>query len=195
MFSGIVTALEKAKKIEKSSQGLGVIFPIPQGWKLKEGESINIDGVCSTVKSLEKNTFSVYYMPETVRVTTLSNLNKNHEFNLERSLTLNSLVGGHLVSGHVDCVGIVKKIKREGESRVLTINLPPQFAKYLIYKGSVSVNGVSLTVVEVGEDNFVVSLIPYTLEHTNLGSLKVGDQVNIEVDLMAKYLEKIINQR
>ncbi len=194
MFSGIVTNLEKVIKIEKTNQGVEITLPIPGGWKLQMGESVNIDGICSTVKYLDKDNFSVYYMPATLKVTTLADISDTHQFNLERSLTLNSLVGGHLVSGHVDCVGEVVNLKNEGDSKVLTITLPKEFSKYLIYKGSVAVNGVSLTVVSVEKDNFVVSLIPYTLSHTNLGSLKVQDKVNIEVDTLAKYLEKLIRK-
>jgi len=171
-----------------------ITLPIPGGWKLQMGESVNIDGICSTVKYLDKDNFSVYYMPATLKVTTLADISDTHQFNLERSLTLNSLVGGHLVSGHVDCVGEVVNLKNEGDSKVLTITLPKEFSKYLIYKGSVAVNGVSLTVVSVEKDNFVVSLIPYTLSHTNLGSLKAQDKVNIEVDTLAKYLEKLIRK-
>lgn len=195
MFSGIVTGLEKAVSIKKGSSGINAALRIPRGWKLTAGESINIDGVCTTVTKVVAGNFTVFWMPETLRVTTLSGITDQHEFNLEKCLTLNSLVGGHLVSGHVDCVGEIKNIKNEGQSKILTISLPEKFAKYLIYKGSVAVNGVSLTVVEANSGNFVVSLIPYTLKHTNLGSVKVGDKVNIELDLIAKYLEKLANQR
>ncbi len=195
MFSGIVTSLDIAKKIEKTNQGMEITLPIPDGWKLTEGESVNIDGICSTVKALDKDNFSVYYMPATLKVTTMAGIRDTHQFNLERSLTLNSLVGGHLVSGHVDCVGEIVNIKDEGQSRTLTISLPEEFSKYLIYKGSVAVNGVSLTVVSVEKDNFVVSLIPYTVSHTNLGSLKAQDKVNIEVDTVAKYLEKLTHEQ
>lgn len=191
MFSGIIEGLEKALKIEKSDGGIKAEVKMPSGWELTLGESINIDGVCSTVTSVGNKTFSIFWMVETLRVTTLSDISKDHKFNLEKSLTLNSLVGGHLVTGHTDCIGEVDKIESEGDAKKFTINLPKYFAKYLIYKGSVAVNGVSLTVVEANIDNFVVSLIPYTLQKTNLGSLKIRDKVNIEVDLIAKYLEKL----
>ena len=193
MFSGIVAGLEKAGSIKKGGSGINAVFKTPHGWKLKTGESINIDGVCSTVTSITGGNFSVFWMSETLRVTTMSDISKSHQFNLEKCLTLNSLIGGHLVSGHVDCVGTVENIKTEGQSRTLTISLPKDFTKYLIYKGAVAVNGVSLTVVSAVKDNFEVSLIPYTLQHTNLGSLKVASRVNIEVDLIAKYLEKLGN--
>lgn len=193
MFSGIVTGLVKAISIKKSGSGINAVIKIPHGWKLTAGESINIDGVCTTVTKIAGGNFAVFWMPETLRVTTLADVSEEHQFNLERCLTLNSLIGGHLVSGHVDCIGTVEKSKVEGEAKVLTISLPSKFAKYLIYKGSVAVNGVSLTVVAASKDSFIVSLIPYTLAHTNLGSVKVGERVNIEFDLIAKYLEKLVN--
>lgn len=193
MFSGIIEGIGKTVSIEKNGSGINAVFKIPHGWELTAGESINIDGVCSTITLVKNENFTVFWMIETLRVTVLSDISNSHQFNLERCLTLNALIGGHLVSGHVDCAGVVATIKIQGEAKILTIKLPVKFARYLIYKGSVAVNGVSLTVVEVSKDNFVVSLIPYTIKHTNLGSLKVGDKVNIEVDLIAKYLEKLVN--
>lgn len=192
MFSGIIEDIVKPKKITKTSDGLRITLPAPREWKLGKGESINIDGVCSTVEKISNGIFTVYYMPETLSKTTLSSVSLSHAFNLERSLRLNSLVGGHLVSGHVDTTGVLTSIKKEEDSRILTIKLNPEFTKYIVYKGSITVNGVSLTVVSVSENSFTVSLIPYTLLHTNLGELKVADKVNIEADLIAKYLEKLV---
>ncbi len=157
-----------------------------------EGDSVNVDGVCSTINHLGDSSFSVYYMPETLSKTTMGNLNTDHLFNLEHSLSLKSLIGGHLVSGHIDTIATLLSIKPEQESKVLTFKTLPEFTKYIIYKGSIAINGVSLTIVTVNKESFSVSLIPYTLEHTNLGTLNIGDKVNIEVDLMAKYLEKFI---
>lgn len=194
MFSGIVELKQKAKKIVKTKDGLRLSFPIPNKWKTKIGESINIDGICTTVEKLSEKEFSVFYMPETLSKTTLSNLKNDHEFNFEKCLTLNSLIGGHLVTGHIDTMVKVLKIEEEEESKVITFTLPSEFAKYLIYKGSICINGVSLTVVEVLKNSFKVSLIPHTLKVTNLGSLKKDDIVNIEVDMIAKYLEKIVRK-
>lgn len=191
MFSGIVEGLVKSLKIKKEKNSIVVTLPIPKGWKLKKGESINIDGICSTVFQISKNSFSVFYMAETLDKTNILETTGKHYFNLERPLKLSSFVGGHLVSGHVDTVGVVIGIKKDGQSVVLTIKIPQKFSKYLIYKGSVVVNGVSLTVVETKKASFIVSLIPYTLKQTNLGTLKIGDKVNIEVDLVAKYLERL----
>lgn len=191
MFSGIITATAIAKKIDRSKDSLRVSISAPNGWKLHEGESINIDGICSTVEKIKGGNFSVYYMAETLRKTSLSGLNSSHSFNLERSLTLQSLIGGHLVTGHIDTTASLNTIKKEGDARVLKFKIPSKFTKYIIYKGSVCVNGVSLTIVSVDKGSFVVSLIPYTLSHTNLGELKPKDEVNVELDLIAKYLEKL----
>lgn len=191
MFSGIITATAIATKIEKGKDSLRVSLSIPKKWKLQEGESINIDGICSTVEKIKDGIFSVFYMAETLRKTSLSGLVSSHVFNLERSLTLQSLIGGHLVSGHVDTTASLSSIKLEGEAKLLVFKLPSKFTKYIIYKGSICVNGVSLTVVHVYKNSFTVSLIPYTLSHTNLGELKPKDTVNVELDLIAKYLEKL----
>lgn len=191
MFSGIVEAFGKTVSMEKSNGGIKLRISIPAGWNLSAGDSIAIDGVCLTVEKKNTQTFSVFAMPETVKKTVLKHIDKSHIFNLERPLRLNSFLGGHLVSGHIDTTGSVKTVKNHGSSRVLTITLPKTLTRYIVYKGSIAVNGVSLTVVAVDETSFSVSLIPYTLNHTNLGSLTVFDKVNIEVDLLAKYLEKL----
>ena len=191
MFSGIIKDIAIASKIEKGTDSLRVTIPVPKKWKIAEGESINIDGICSTVEKITKKSFSVFYMAETLRQTNLSGLSSSHVFNLERSLTLQSLIGGHLVSGHIDTTASLISIKPEGDAKVLEFKIGSKFTKYIIYKGSICINGVSLTIVSVTKDLFTVSLIPYTLSHTNLGDLKKGDTVNIELDLIAKYLEKL----
>lgn len=193
MFSGIITNIEKAQKITKTKNGLEATLPVPKGWKLELGESINIDGVCSTVKALTKQNFEVYWMAETLSKTNLGSIDKSHVFNLERCITMKDLLSGHLVYGHVDCTATVRSVTTDGESKTIMFELPQSFTKYIIYKGSIAVNGVSLTVVSVNKNSFSVSLIPHTISHTNLGDLNNGDTVNIEVDMMAKYLEKLIS--
>jgi riboflavin synthase len=194
MFSGIITATQKAETISKTQNGLEATLPIPDGWKLGMGESINIDGVCSTVKSLDSKQFGVYWMAETLSKTNLGSVSPDHTFNLERCITLQDLISGHLVYGHVDCTATVQSVISDGESKTILFSLPTEFTKYIIYKGSIAVNGVSLTVVSVDQSSFSVSLIPHTLSHTNLGDLQKGDTVNIEVDMMAKYLEKLMGK-
>ena len=192
MFSGIIEGNQKAQIVIKTSGGIRMQIHKPVGWKLKNGDSISIDGVCSTVEKIAKDSFTVFYMPETLKKTTLGSAGNNHQFNLEIPLTLNTLIGGHLVSGHIDTTATVQKITDEKNSKILEFKISPKFTKYIIYKGSITVNGVSLTVVTETKNSFSVSLIPYTLANTNLGTLKKGDKVNIELDLVAKYLEKLV---
>lgn len=191
MFCGIIKKLEKPLRIQKEALSMRITFKIPSGWVIEKGESISFDGACLTVESITPKEFSVFLMEETLKKTMFSYLSNNHRFNLEKPLTLNDLIGGHLVLGHVDTIGKVIDVKNNGQAKILTIKIPKKFAKYVIYKGSIAVNGVSLTIVSVLGGNFRVSLIPYTLKHTNLGELKINDKVNIEVDMIAKYLEKL----
>ncbi len=191
MFTGIIEYKTKAKKIKKEDKSMCLTLPIPKGWQVYEGESISIDGICSTVFRKTLEDFSVYYMEETLSKTNVSDIDSNHEFNLEQSLTLNKFIGGHLVSGHIDTIGEVILVNQRKDSTVIKIRFPKKFSRYLIYKGSVAVNGISLTIVNAGKNYFSIALIPYTLEKTNLGSSKKGDLVNLEFDLVAKYLEKL----
>lgn len=191
MFSGIIRGHEKPKKIEKLKGGIRFHVTVPSGFKLFEGDSISLDGVCTTVEEIKGKVFTVFLMPETLDKSTLGEITGEHFLNLELPLRLNDLVGGHLVSGHVDTTAEVLKVVNEPDSRVLTFKIPEEFTRYIIYKGSITVNGVSLTVTNVTKSSFSVALIPYTLKHTNLGELKKGSKVNIELDLVAKYLEKL----
>lgn len=191
MFSGIVERQEKPISIQKGKMSMRMWFITPKRWKIQLGQSIAIDGICATVESVENNRFSLYFIPETLRRTNLAQKRDGHRFNLERPLRLNSFIGGHLVSGHIDTAGRIIRVKKERESKVITVHIPKHFSRYLIYKGSVAVNGVSLTVVSWDADSFTVALIPYTLSQTNLSTLKPDDLVNIEFDLVAKYLEKL----
>ncbi|MDZ4385519.1 MAG: riboflavin synthase, partial [Candidatus Moranbacteria bacterium] len=162
--------------------------------KVWKGESIAIDGVCSTVKNLTKKDFTVEYMPETINKTTVGDFIEDRAVNLEKSLKLNDLLDGHLVQGHIDTTGQVKGIKQVRESKVVKIKIPSGFMRLVADKGSVTVNGTSLTVVSTGKDWFSVSLIGYTLDNTNLGTIEVGDRVNIETDVLAKYIDKLLRK-
>lgn len=193
MFSGIVEYTVKPISLEKAKQKVVLTFPIPKKWKLSLGESVNVDGICLTVEKLSKKTFSFFAIAETLRRTTLPKIAKNHLFNLERPLTLKNLIGGHLVSGHIDVTGAVTALKKEGKSKLITIGIDPKYTRYIIKKGSIAVNGVSLTVVEAGRDFFCIALIPHTLLNTNLGQLKVGSSVNVELDMVGKYIAKLVN--
>lgn len=190
MFTGIVTALEKPIRIDKKDNSMELTLPTPKCWEVKEGDSISIDGICATVKAVDVKSFSVFFIPETIARTSLKYLSDNHAFNLEKPLSLNDLLDGHMVSGHIDTTATVQKIEDAEDSKNLTFTIDQKFTRYIIYKGSICINGTSMTVTKVDKETFGVSVIPYTLGHTNLGNLQEGDRVNIEVDMIAKYIEK-----
>ncbi|MDP2708496.1 MAG: riboflavin synthase [bacterium] len=195
MFSGIVEKTGELKKIEKR-QGK-IYFTIRAGDFLrgvKTGDSIANDGVCLTVVKKAGGNFMVELMPETLRLTKFSQSEVGDMINLEKSLRLGDRISGHFVLGHVDAVGVVDKVNRRGADAGLTVKVPAKIMKYLAYKGSVSLNGASLTVSGRSKNRFKVSLISHTLNLTNLGKLKIGDKVNIEVDTVARYLENLIKK-
>lgn len=206
MFTGIIKKLSKVENVSWQKDSLFIGINIPKGWKVKVGESISVNGVCSTVKKASKNSFIVEYMPETIKKTTVGNFKKGNEVNLEKSLRLSDLIDGHLVMGHVDTTGKIIEMKNARQSKaksrtalrsrtgawMMKIKVPKEFMKFLAPKGSVSVDGISLTVVDTGKNWFTVSLVSYTLENTNLGKIKIGEKVNIEVDAIAKYIFNIL---
>ena len=192
MFTGIIKKVSKVYKVYKVKGSLSVEIESPKGWKIKPGESISVNGVCSTVKKVSKKSFIVEYMPETIKKTTVGDFRKGMEVNLERSLRVGDLLDGHIVQGHVDCAGKISGVYKVGKSKVIKIWVPKEFIKFLAPKGSVAVDGVSLTVVDSKKNWFSVSLVSYTLENTNLGKIKIGEKVNIEVDSIAKYIFNIL---
>lgn len=193
MFTGIIKKNSTVENAMRQRGSLFVEINTPKGWKIKAGESVSVNGVCSTVKKSSRKNFTVEYMPETVKKTTAGIFKKGTVVNLERSLRVGDLMDGHIVQGHVDCVGKVIKAQKVKSSRVIKIQVPKEFMKFLAPKGSVSVDGVSLTVVDSKKNYFTVSLVSYTLENTNLGKIKSGEKVNIEVDALAKYLHRLLS--
>jgi riboflavin synthase len=194
VFSGIVETTSPILKDDGKRKQRVLTIRNPRGWKLKDGESICVEGVCSTVQSVNRGSFRVVYMPETLRKTTLGNLQCGDEVNLERSLTLQSLIGGHLVQGHVDTTARIKTIQNEGEARIYTFKVPKRFSRYVVPKGSIAIDGISLTVVDARRTEFRCSLLAYTLSHTTLGSKESGDWVNLEVDILGKYIERLLKK-
>jgi len=194
MFTGIISCLGKFKKDKESIY----TFSAPKTFceSLKKGTSIAINGVCLTVTSKSHaESFSVEIMPETSKRTMFSKLKNDDLVNLELPVTVNTLLSGHIVQGHVDGVGTIREIKKVGNSKIFKIEFiefPKKLGKYVVEKGSITVNGISLTVIEVGKDYFTVGIIPYTWKHTMLHKARIGNLVNIEVDILAKYLEKIL---
>lgn len=163
--------------------------------KLKKGESIAINGVCLTVIKKEKNRFSVEVMPETRKRTMLGELHLGNYVNLELPLSPNSFLSGHIVQGHINGIAKIVSIVKEKNSWIFKFKTRKNLSKYLIEKGSVAVNGISLTVIESSKDFFTVGIVPYTWKNTMLKYSKVGDKVNIEIDVIAKYVEKFISAK
>jgi riboflavin synthase len=189
MFTGIITHLGTVT--EKTSTDL-TIATNPQLLKeLTDGTSIAVDGICLTVVKRDKTSFKINFIPETEKKTTIQYLATGDKVNLELPATANSLLSGHIVQGHVDGVGKIISIVKKGNSYLLAISLAKTLNKYLVEKGSISVNGISLTVISVTHDEFTIGIIPHTWEHTMLHTAKVGDYVNLEVDILAKYIEKL----
>jgi len=189
MFTGIVETTGKIKKIDGYNRTIEVGNFLDD---IKIGDSIAINGVCTTVISLGKDEFTIELMPETLRVTNFNEIGEGGEVNLEKSLKMNGRLDGHFVLGHVDGVGRVLEIKEDGEFIEIIISALENLRKYLAKKGTVAVNGVSLTISEDLGESFKVSLITHTREVTNLKNIKKGDAVNLEIDMLARYIEKII---
>jgi len=160
---------------------------------LRVGDSINIDGACQTVVDLSDSSFTVESVEETLRRTTLGELQVGRGVNLERPLRADDRMGGHLVLGHVDGVGRVGRLEQRQASWVLSVAPPAGLERYIAAKGSIAVDGISLTVVEAGDPGFTVAVIPHTFEHTTLGERRVGDPVNLEVDIVARYVERLLH--
>ena len=194
MFTGIIQAVTPILSVSPIDECLSVRIKKPTGWKVVLGQSITVDGICSTVTRRGASFFEVEYMPETLNKTTAQTFAKDSLVNLERSLTLKDYLDGHLVSGHVDAQGRVEKIVRKGNATEISIIVPKELGKYIATKGSIAINGISLTVASVAKNSVRVALIPYTLDHTNLGVLNEGDRVNIEVDTVARYVEKMMGK-
>ncbi len=195
MFTGIIQEVGKVKEISINSNPLisvssEKLYPV-----LEIGESVCVNGVCLSLVKKEKNTLYFNLSKETIDKTNLSYLRPMSPVNLERSLTLSTPLGGHLILGHVDGVSRVLLIKKSGSGKRVRFSLPSDLKKWAVRKGSIAINGVSLTITELGRDYFEVELIPITLEHTNLGSLRIGELVNLEMDIIGKYVEKFLEGR
>ena len=185
MFTGIV---EQMGEVERSGTRLAVRTPL--GAELARGDSIAVNGVCLTAVEIAEDRFEADVMEETLVRSNLGRLEAGERVNLELALRVGDRLGGHFVQGHVDATGRVEAIDQREHSRILRIGAPPELMRYVVEKGSIAVDGVSLTVVEVDAKGFSVSLIPETLERTTLGSAAEGDPVNLEVDMLAKYAVK-----
>lgn len=191
MFTGIVASQIRIQ--EKRDDGnLMIALTLPQGVSLKIGASVLLSGICSTVVKLSNKDFTVVYMPETRKKTTVDSWQVGDRVHFEESLRVGESVDGHFVFGHIDTMAIVSRVVSEKSSYDLYFSLKKRWMSFIVPKGSIAIDGVSLTVVSVDQRSFSVSLIPYTIKETHLGILKKGDSVNIEIDMLAKYAGKAV---
>ncbi|KAB2892078.1 MAG: riboflavin synthase [Desulfobulbaceae bacterium] len=193
MFTGIIEGT--GRLVGKRAVGGGLAFDLQAEFDLAdphEGESIAINGVCLTAYNIRGRRFSADVSPETLARTRLGKVNSGDLVNMERALRLSDRLGGHLVSGHVDCVASVSSCKSLGDYTLISFSLPKEHSRYIVEKGSIAVDGISLTVNTCSSGEFSVSVIPHTLKMTTLGSLQVGEHVNIELDIIGKYVEKLL---
>ena len=191
MFTGIVEEVGIVAKISDSGMTVTASKVLED---VKLGDSIAVNGACLTAVNFTKTEFSVDLSPETMRRTSLGQLSEGSPVNLERALLVSDRMGGHIVQGHVDGTGRIMSTKTEGDSIIFRVRVPKRLNRYIVEKGFVAVDGISLTVVKRGASSFTLAVIPYTLKNTNLVSLSVGDRVNLEADILAKYVESLLDR-
>jgi riboflavin synthase len=192
VFTGLVADLGTVAEVHATGEGVRLAIESPLARELREGDSVAVNGVCLTAVGLCGDRFGADVMHETLRRSSLGEAREGSRVNLELPVRAQERLGGHIVQGHVDGVGAVAAARDDGFARVVTIEADPALLRYVVEKGSIAVDGVSLTVARVDEDAFDVSLIPETRERTNLGAAAIGTPVNLEVDIVAKYVEKLV---
>jgi len=196
MFTGLVEEIGLCEDLQRSAGSARLLIQAPGiSCGVKIGDSISVNGCCLTAISIREGVMAFDLLDETLQRTNLKDLISGRKINLERSLLADGRLGGHFVQGHVDATIPVVAILQQGSDLRIDFKVPPEFAAYVAYKGSVAINGVSLTIAEVTADSFAVWIIPHTATHTNLGDLRVGDLVNLECDMLAKYAARIMQMR
>jgi riboflavin synthase len=195
MFTGLIEALGEIAEVEETGRGLRLRVRTPLARQLTAGESLAVNGVCLTVTDAGGDDLHADIGPETARITTLGALRREQQVNLERAMRADGRFGGHLVQGHVDGTGSVVDVREEGEAHGITIRIPVALAPYIVRKGSIAVDGVSLTVVDLEHDRVEVMIVPFTWQQTSLSALRVGDRVNLECDMVGKYVARAVELR
>jgi len=194
VFTGLVADLGTVTAVDATDDGVRLAVKTALAPEISEGDSVAVNGVCLTATSIADGVFSADVMQESLRRSSLGEVGEGSSVNLELPLRASDRLGGHVVQGHVDGVAFVRSVVEDGFSRVVTFDAPAELLRYVVEKGSIAVDGVSLTVSAIDEDSFAVSLIPETLERTTLGAAEVGRPVNLEVDVLAKYVEKLVTR-
>jgi len=193
MFTGLVEIQGTVTSVRETGNGIGLSLRPMSVYELLPGDSVSVNGVCLTVTK-HNGEISFDVSPETMRSTNLGELKHGDTVNLERALRLSDRLGGHIVSGHVDNVGSVREIRKTGDYTFYTFDAPGDILKYVVKKGSIAIDGISLTVVDLDNTSFSVAIIPHTLTATNIGRKRIGDRVNLEVDIIGKYVEKLLGK-
>jgi riboflavin synthase len=188
MFTGLVEAVGELVERKPTSAGFRLRIGSPLAAELSPGDSLSVNGVCLTVILAEAGEIHADVGPETVRVTTLGTIKRGSAVNLERPLRADGRFGGHFVQGHVDAIGHIEELRSDADFTWMTVAFPPDLAPFIVHKGSIAVDGISLTVAGVGSDRFDVQLVPYTLERTNMTRAQARDRVNLECDMIGKYV-------
>jgi riboflavin synthase len=195
VFTGLVEEVGWVSSIEAGEMLRLVISADRVTEDTREGDSVSVNGACLTVGEADDRTLTFFAMPETLRRTALGTLREGSSVNLERAMASGDRFGGHIVQGHVDGVGEVLGVRSEGEAEIWEFGAPEVVLRYCVEKGGICVDGISLTIVTVGEDSFTVSILPQTRANTNLGVLREGDRVNLEADVIGKYVERLLEPR
>lgn len=192
MFTGLIESLGTIEKIERTATGIRLVVRTDLDKELTAGDSLSVNGVCLTVIASDQPGVRADVSPETARVTTLGELQPGAEVNLERSMRADARVGGHFVQGHVDATGSIEGITKEGDSYRVTVRFPRDLEALLVHKGSIAVDGISLTIASLDGDRFDVQIIPHTWERTNLHAAAIGATVNLECDILGKYVARAL---
>ena len=188
MFTGIVEAIGTLAEVKPLTQGYRLRIETPLAPEMQSGDSLAVNGVCLTVIVTDGNELHADVGPETARVTNLGGLQRGQTVNLERPMRLDGRLGGHIVQGHVDGIGIIEDLRGNAEAHWMTVSFPPALAPFFIRRGSVAIEGVSLTIAGLGDAKFDVQVIPFTWTHTTFNTLRIGDRVNLECDMVGKYV-------
>lgn len=195
MFTGIIKSIGRIENITSLDGGKEITIASDFADEMSVDQSISINGACHTATACDEKTFTVQSVEETLRKTNIGNIQEGDPVNLERSLRLDQLLDGHIVQGHVDATGSIHNIKQEGTDWLFTIEYPKKHSNLIIGRGSIAIDGISMTVANEQDNTFTVAIIPYTYEHTNFKAKKVGDTVNLEFDVLGKYVIKYLENR
>jgi riboflavin synthase len=188
MFTGLIESVGEVAELKSTAAGFRLGLATPLSGELSAGDSVSVNGVCLTVVNADADSIHADVSPETARVSSLGSLRRGALVNLERPLRADARLGGHFVQGHVDGTGVIEDLREDGEHRWLTVKYPPALAAYIVRKGSIAIDGISLTVAGVDDKHFDVQIVPFTWTHTNLRASKLHDVVNIECDILGKYM-------